>query len=145
MSHLHWVMYILSFALNITRCFKRSLNTADLDGLSCFRFSLGTHILWRHCRLSLNLIHVIQMNKRIQQFFYRKWYTDCRNEIKCIPLDFCLFDCTSNQLDIHQYHLYNVMVKLTFLWIKIKQIVIDTVFSYIFFLFLKIIFPGDTF
>lgn len=48
-------------------------------------------------------------------FFYSKEYKDCRNEIICIPLDFCLFDCTSNQLDIHQYHLYNVMVKLTLL------------------------------
>lgn len=32
----------------------------------------------------------------------------------CIHLEFCLFVCTNYQLDIHQYHLCNVMVKLTF-------------------------------
>lgn len=48
-------------------------------------------------------------------FFYSKEYKNCRNETNCIPLDFCLFDSTCFQLDIHQYHLYNVMVKLTFL------------------------------
>lgn len=48
-------------------------------------------------------------------FFYSKEYKDCRNEINYICLDICVFGCTSYQLDIHQYHLYNVMVKLTFL------------------------------
>lgn len=90
------------------------------------------------------------INIRIQLFFSANYIkiAETKSSVStCIHLEFCLFVCTNYQLDIHQYHLCNVMVKLTFFltlkWNIMKKLLIS--FSQELRLFFDITYPGDTF